>query len=56
MAGSAVDAMLKHLGLIEGSVYSRIDEAVNQQILTPAMMRRRTRARTRLIALRPPSR
>jgi hypothetical protein len=37
MAGSAVDAMLKHLKLTEGSVYKRIDEAVSQHILTPAM-------------------
>jgi hypothetical protein len=37
MAGSAVDAMLKHLNLVEGSVYSRIEEAVSQHILTPAM-------------------
>jgi Domain of unknown function (DUF4145) len=37
MAGSAVDAMLKHFKLTEGSVYKRIDEAVNQNILTPAM-------------------
>ena len=29
MAGSAVDAMLKHLGLIEGTLYSRIDAAVD---------------------------
>lgn len=37
MAGSAVDAMLKHLGLAEGTVYRRIDEAVSQHILTAAM-------------------
>jgi hypothetical protein len=37
MAGSAVDVMLKHFKLIDGSVYSRIDQAVNQHILTPAM-------------------
>jgi hypothetical protein len=37
MAGSAVDAMLKHLKLIDGSVYKRIDSAVSQHILTPAM-------------------
>jgi hypothetical protein len=37
MAGSAVDAMLKHFKLIEGSVYSRIDEAVRTHILTEAM-------------------
>src|SRR5215472_16757457 len=32
-----VDAMLKHLGLTEGSVYKRIDAAVGQHILTKAM-------------------
>jgi hypothetical protein len=37
MAGSAVDAMLKHFKLIDGSVYRRIDEAVSQHILTAAM-------------------
>jgi len=37
MAGSAVDAMLKHFKLIDGSVYSRIDQAVSQHILTPTM-------------------
>jgi hypothetical protein len=37
MAGSAVDAMLKHLGLGEGSVYSRIEQAVCQHILTAPM-------------------
>jgi hypothetical protein len=37
MAGSAVDAMLKNFGLIEGSVYSRIKQAVCQHILTAPM-------------------
>lgn len=37
MAGSAVDAMLKHFKLTEGSVYTRIDEAVKQHILTASM-------------------
>ncbi len=37
MAGSAVDAMLKHFKLSEGSVYNRIDEAVSQHILTASM-------------------
>jgi hypothetical protein len=37
MAGGAVDAMLKHLGLTEGSVYSRINQAVSDHILTPTM-------------------
>jgi len=37
MAGSAVDAMLKELGYTEGSVYARIDQAVNDNTLTQAM-------------------
>jgi hypothetical protein len=37
VAGSAVDAMLKHRGLTEGSVHARIEEAVKKNILTPAM-------------------
>jgi hypothetical protein len=37
MAGSAVDAMLKDFGLVEGSIYSRIDQAVSNNTLTPAM-------------------
>lgn len=37
MAGSAVDAMLKKLGLTEGSLYSRIDKAVENHIITKAM-------------------
>ena len=37
LAGSAVDAMLKDKGLIEGSVYKRIDQAVEQHILTKEM-------------------
>jgi hypothetical protein len=37
LAGSAVDAMLKAKGLESGSVYSRIDEAVRQNILTREM-------------------
>jgi hypothetical protein len=37
MAGSAVDAMLKKFGLIEGGVYSRIEQAVCQHILTAPM-------------------
>jgi hypothetical protein len=37
MAGSAVDAMLKHLGLTEGSVNDRIKQAVEKNILTNAM-------------------
>lgn len=37
MAGSAVDAMLKACGLGEGSLYSRIDKALDQGILTQGM-------------------
>ncbi|UXN69921.1 DUF4145 domain-containing protein [Devosia neptuniae] len=37
VAGSAVDAMLKARGLIDGSLYQRIDEALNQNILTKNM-------------------
>jgi hypothetical protein len=37
MAASAVDAMLKELGYTEGSVYARIDPAVNDNKLTQAM-------------------
>ncbi|WP_430624891.1 DUF4145 domain-containing protein [Rhodopseudomonas sp. P1] len=37
MAGSAVDAMLKARGLSEGSLYSRIDKALEQNLLTKGM-------------------
>ena len=37
VAGSAVDAMLKERGLVNGSLYSRIDEALSQNILTNGM-------------------
>ncbi|CAN5326313.1 hypothetical protein BH10PSE12_BH10PSE12_01900 [soil metagenome] len=37
MAGSAVDAMLKHLGLVNGTLYVRIDQALEQKILTQGM-------------------
>lgn len=37
MAGSAVDAMLKELGYTDGSLYSRIDHAVSDHVLTDAM-------------------
>ena len=37
MAGSAVDAMLKAKNLFEGSLYSRIDQARDQGILTQGM-------------------
>jgi hypothetical protein len=37
MAGSAVDAMLKHLKLTEGSLYARIDQAVQNHTITEAM-------------------
>jgi len=37
MAGSAVDAMLKEKGLSDGSLYSRIDQALEANILTQSM-------------------
>jgi hypothetical protein len=37
LAGSAVDSMLKAKGLTDGSVYSRINKAVEEHLLTPAM-------------------
>jgi hypothetical protein len=37
LAGSAVDAMLKICGYVDGSAYSRIEKAVTDHILTPAM-------------------
>ncbi len=37
MAGSAVDAMLKHLGYVKGSLYDRIDKALEDQLLTAGM-------------------
>ncbi len=37
MAGSSVDAMLKAKGLTEGSLYSRIDQALSNGILTQGM-------------------
>lgn len=37
MAGSAVDAMLKQRGLVDGSLYSRIDKALEDHILTQGM-------------------
>lgn len=37
MAGSAVDAMLKHHGYIDGSLYSRIDKALEDKLLTKGM-------------------
>jgi hypothetical protein len=37
MAGSAVDAMLKELGLTDGTLYSRIDQAVADHKITKAM-------------------
>lgn len=37
MAGSAVDAMLKHLGLNDGSLYVRIDQAREKGLLTKGM-------------------
>lgn len=37
MAGSSVDAMLKHLGFEDGSVYVRIEKAVEANVLTKGM-------------------
>lgn len=37
LAASAVDAMLKNKNLKEGSLYSRIDEAANNHLITPDM-------------------
>ena len=37
MAGSAVDGMLKAIGLSEGSLYKRIDEALARNLLTQGM-------------------
>ncbi len=37
MAGSAVDAMLKALGYVEGSLYAQIDKAVEDHKLTEQM-------------------
>ena len=37
MAASSIDAMLKDQGLKEGSLYSRIDEAVSEHLLTEGM-------------------
>ena len=37
MAGSAVDAMLKAHGLVDGNLYNRIDEALAANLLTRGM-------------------
>lgn len=37
MAGSAVDAMLKHMGYVDGSVYTRIEQAWKDHKLTEGM-------------------
>lgn len=37
MSGSAVDSMLKHLGYDKGSVYERIDLALNDRVITEGM-------------------
>jgi hypothetical protein len=37
MAGSAVDAMLKHHNYTSGSLYSRIDKALEDNLLTKGM-------------------
>lgn len=37
MAGSAVDAMLKEIGFVEGSVYTRIDQALQDNRISDGM-------------------
>ncbi|MBY2984858.1 DUF4145 domain-containing protein [Rhizobium leguminosarum] len=37
MSASAVDAMLKEKGYLQGSLYSRIDQAVRDHVLTEGM-------------------
>ena len=37
VAGSAVDAMLKKIGYVQGSVYDRINKAVEEHKLTEGM-------------------
>lgn len=37
MGGSAVDAMLKHHGYVDGSLYQRIDKALEANLLTKGM-------------------
>lgn len=37
MAGSAVDAMLKAKGYVEGNLYNRVDQAVKDHVLTKEM-------------------
>lgn len=37
LAGSAIDAMLKEKGYLEGSVYARINKAVDDHVLTVGM-------------------
>jgi hypothetical protein len=37
VAGSAVDAMLKHLEYVEGSLYARIDKALQDNVITKGM-------------------
>ncbi len=39
MSASCVDAMLKHLGLEKGSLYKRIEEAVQEGLITNEMSR-----------------
>lgn len=39
LAASAVDAMLKEKGLRQGSLFSRIDEAAQQHLITEEMKR-----------------
>jgi predicted protein tyrosine phosphatase len=37
LAASSVDAMLKSKGLNDGSLYSRIEQAVKEHLITPEM-------------------
>lgn len=37
LSASSVDAMLKEIGLVDGTLYKRIDEAQKQHLITPEM-------------------
>jgi predicted membrane chloride channel (bestrophin family) len=37
LAASAVDSMLKAKGYVEGTLYTRIDKAANDHVITPDM-------------------
>ncbi|QOF73166.1 DUF4145 domain-containing protein [Aminobacter sp. SR38] len=52
MAASAVDAMLKEKGYKEGSLYSRIDRAVSDHLLTEGMAKWAHRVRLEANAVR----